>query len=266
MREPQSNALVRYDDIERRLVDMTPAVFLDYDGTLTPIVDRPELAILQPQMRETLDALARRCTVAVVSGRDRAEVETLVGLKSVSYAGSHGFDIVGPRGLRLVHDAGAQAAPALDRTTEELDRVLGGIGGCLVERKQFAVAVHYRLVARHDRKTVFDTFERVASEHPELAATSGKMVLELRPKVEWDKGAAVLWLLEALGLDTPDVLPIFLGDDVTDEDAFRVVRERGVGILVAEETKPSHATHLLKNPDEARLLLERLIATLDHRP
>jgi len=266
MREPHSNALVRYDDIERRLVDRTPAVFLDYDGTLTPIVDRPELAILQPQMRQTLDALAKRCAVAVVSGRDRAEVETLVGLTSVSYAGSHGFDIVGSRGQRLVHEAGARSAPVLDRTTEELDRVLGNIDGCLVERKQFAVAVHYRLVAQHDRKTVFDVFERIASEHPDLVATGGKMVLELRPKVEWDKGTAVLWLLEALELDTPDVLPIFLGDDLTDEDAFRVTRERGVGILVAEETKPSHATYLLKNPEEARLLLECLISTLDRRP
>jgi alpha,alpha-trehalase len=266
MHKPHSNALVSYRDIEGRLLDKTPAVFVDYDGTLTPIVDRPELAVLQPRMRRTLDALARRCSVAIVSGRDRAEVEALVGLESVSYAGSHGFDIVGPRGLHLVHDAGAQAAPALDRTTEELGRVLGGIDGCLVERKQFAVAVHYRLVGQEDREVVFGTFERVASEHPELVTTSGKMVLELRPRVEWDKGAAVLWLLEALELDTPDVLPIFLGDDLTDEDAFRVTRERGVGILVAEETKPSHATYLLKNPEETRLLLERLIATLDHRP
>jgi alpha,alpha-trehalase len=265
MPKPHSNALADYSDIEGRLLDVTPVVFLDYDGTLTPIVDRPELAVLQPRMRGTLDTLAARCNVAIVSGRDRAEVQALVRLESVSYAGSHGFDIVGPRGLHLVHDAGVQAASALDRTTEELKRLLKDIDGCLVERKQFAVAVHYRLVGSEDREVVFGTFERVASEHSELVTTSGKMVLELRPNVEWDKGAAVLWLLEALGLDTADALPIFLGDDVTDEDAFRVVRDRGIGILVSKETKPSLATYLLRDPDEARQFLERVIVTLDRR-
>ena len=157
------------------------------------------------------------------------------------------------------------AAPTLDRTTEELDRALGGIDGCLVERKPFAVAVHYRLVAETDRKVVFDTFERVASEHNELVVSGGKMVLELRPNVEWDKGAAVLWLLDALGLDTANVLPIFLGDDITDEDAFRAVRERGIGIIVAEQPRPTHATYLLRTPDEAQKFLDRLISTLDRR-
>jgi alpha,alpha-trehalase len=259
------SALTAYGDIERRLADATPAVFLDYDGTLTPIVDRPELAVLSRNMRETLRALAQRCTVAVVSGRDRAEVEALVGLNTMSYAGSHGFDIAGPGGLSLVHEAGIRAAPLLDGTTDELTRELDGIDGCLVERKQFAVAVHYRLVAEPDRRFVFETFERVASQHADLVSSSGKMVLELRPNVTWDKGAAVLWLLEALGLDSPDVVPIFLGDDLTDEDAFRVLKGSGIGIIVAEHPRDSHATHVLRNPDETREFLGRLILTLDRR-
>jgi len=237
----------------------------DYDGTLTPIVNRPELAVLSPDMRSTLQALARRCTVAIVSGRDRSEVEELVGLNTVSYAGSHGFDIAGPGGMRWVHEAGRRAEAVLDRASKELDDELAGIDGCLVERKQFAVAVHYRLVPEPKRPTVFATFERVASRQPGLEATTGKMVLELRPDVQWNKGAAVLWLLEALGLDTPAIVPIFLGDDITDEDAFQVVLERGIGILVADTQRPSHARYSLQSPDEAREFLDRLLITLDRR-
>jgi alpha,alpha-trehalase len=257
---------VHFDDLSRRVVDGTPAVFLDYDGTLTSIVDRPELAVLAPQMRRALGTLAGCCTVAVVSGRDRAEIEALVDLTSVSYAGSHGFDIAGPNGLHLEHEAGVRAASALDHATDQLDRALSGTPGSLVERKRFAVAVHYRLVLPHDRARVFDAFRHVASQHQELASTEGKMVLELRPRVSWDKGAAVLWLLEALKLDTPNVFPLFLGDDVTDEDAFRVVKRHGAGILVAEEPRASQATYSLKNPQEVQLFLERLTTSLDCRP
>ncbi|MEE9219877.1 MAG: trehalose-phosphatase, partial [Acidobacteriota bacterium] len=95
------SALAERDQIALRLRGRRPAVFLDYDGTLTPIVSRPELATLPAAMREVLKEVAARVPVAIVSGRDRRDVEALVGLEGLIYAGSHGFDITGPNGLRM---------------------------------------------------------------------------------------------------------------------------------------------------------------------
>lgn len=115
------------------------AVFLDYDGTLTPIAERPELAVLSAAMRATVGKLATHCPVAIISGRDRANVAELVGLESVYYAGSHGFDISGPAGCRMQHERGVAAAPALRAAEQELRVRLAGVKGAAVEGKAFAV-------------------------------------------------------------------------------------------------------------------------------
>ena len=86
---------------------------------------------------------------------------------------------------------------------------------------------------------------------------------ELRPKLEWHKGKAVLWLLQALDLDRPDVVPFYLGDDETDEDAFRTLVDRGIGVMVAEDPGVTSAHYLLRDPDEAQIFLDRLIDTVE---
>ena len=257
------NALARAAEIRARLAGKRPAVFLDYDGTLTPIVARPELAVLSDATRAVVRALAERCTVAIVSGRDRAEVERLVGLDGLVYAGSHGFDIAGPGGLRKEHECAAEFLPALDRAEERLRRELAGAAGALVERKKFAIAVHYRLVAEDEVPRVDAAVATVAAETPELRRTTGKKVFELRPRLDWDKGKAVLWLLAALGLDHEDVLPLYLGDDDTDEDAFAALANRGIGILIAEAPQPTVAHYVLSDTEEAARFLGELAAMLD---
>lgn len=259
------SALERLDEIAARAEGRRLAVFLDYDGTLTPIVARPELATMSEEMRAAVRDLAGLCSVAIVSGRDRADVEDMVRLDSLFYAGSHGFDIAGPGGRRLQHDQADRFVAALREAAGELRRNLGGTPGVIVEEKKYAVAVHYRLVHRRDVQAVKDAVGAVAARHPGLRKTGGKKVLELRPRVDWDKGKAVLWLLRALDLDAPDVLPVYLGDDETDEDAFAALRARGIGILVAEAVRPTHAGHLLRDPDEVRLFLQRLARTLEGR-
>jgi len=258
-------ALEHLDEIARSAEGKRLAVFLDYDGTLTPIVARPELAILAEEMRVTVRELASLCKVAVVSGRDRADVEKLVDLDSVFYAGSHGFDIAGPGGCRMQHEEGVRCEPALRQAEQELQKRLTGIGGARVEGKKFAVAVHYRLVAEPDVPKVKRIVDEVAAAHPDLRQTGGKKIVELRPRIEWDKGKAVLWLLAALDLDAPDVLSVYLGDDLTDEDAFAALRGRGLGILVGPSRHPTRARYVVRDPAEARLFLERLIDLLRSR-
>ncbi len=231
------------------------ALFLDYDGTLTPIVPRPEDAVLAPEMREVLRRLADRHPVAIVSGRDLADVRARVGLEALTYAGSHGFDIAGPAGEH-VYEAARAAAPRLAAAAGELERETAALPGVQVERKRFALAVHFRRGRPADVPAVEAAVDRAVARHAGLRKTGGKMIFELRPDVDWDKGRAVLWLIETLKLGAR--LPVYLGDDVTDEDAFRALAGRGLGIAVQDSPAPTAATLTLRDPGEVRALLAEL--------
>lgn len=243
--------------------DRPVAMFLDYDGTLTPIVSQPEDAWLSDSMRQTLRELAARApVVAILSGRDLDDVRRRVNIDAIVYAGSHGFDIAGPRGLR--RQMAPESLPNLDTAEEELHQALDGISGARVERKRFSIAAHYRNVNENDVPAVERAFDAVALRHPELRRIDGKKVYELLPAIEWDKGKAALWLLETLGLESRSggIRPIYIGDDSTDEDAFRALEQRGIGILVSEQSQPTAARYSLKNPGEVERFLRALTATL----
>lgn len=256
------SALEAWKEIAGRLEGARPAVFLDYDGTLTPIVSQPEDAVLSDEMRAVLRDLAELCMVAIVSGRDRKDVQPMVGLDGLVYAGSHGFDIDGPDELRLEYEGGRAALPDLAKAESELKLRLDRVPGARVERKRFAIANHYRNVADEDVPRVERAVREVAELHERLRVSGGKKVLELRPDIAWDKGRAVLWLLEALQLHGDAVLPFYVGDDVTDEDAFRVLADRGVGVLVGSPAYKTDATYRLGDTSEVREFLQALILVL----
>ena len=109
---------------------------------------------------------------------------------------------------------------------------------------------------------VEDIVDQLLSRHPELCKLCGKKVYDLQPKVDWDKGKTVLWLLEELGLDRPDVLPIYIGDDVTDEDAFKALTDRGLGIVVRNGLRGTAARYSLQNAGEVRHFLRLLTSIL----
>jgi trehalose 6-phosphate phosphatase len=236
------------------------AVFLDYDGTLTPIVSRPEDAWLSESMRETLRSLAARVPVAILSGRDLDDVRGRVHVDGIVYAGSHGFDIAGAGGLH--RELGAAYLPVLEAAERELREELDEIPGAQLERKHFSVAAHYRNVDENDASKVALAVDAVAARHRELRRIDGKKVYELLPDIDWDKGKAVLWLLETLELERGNALPIFIGDDRTDEDGFRALEKRGVGILVSEQPHVTAASYWLNNPEEVEYFLRELIARL----
>src|SRR5436309_5287811 len=223
------------------------AVFLDYDGTLTPIVSHPEDACLSDSMREALRELAGWVPVAILSGRDLDDVRGRVHVDGIVYAGSHGFDIAGAGGLR--RQLGAAYLPVLDTAETELREALDEIPGAQLERKHFSVAAHYRNVNENDASRVALAVDAVAARHRELRRMDGKKVYELLPDIDWDKGKAVLWLLETLGLDGRKALPIYIGDDRTDEDAFRALDQRGVAIVVGEHPEQTAANYCLNSPE-----------------
>ena len=236
------------------LAGRRPAIFLDYDGVLTPIVGSPDRAVLSEDMRRTLLRVRDRRPLAVVSGRDLADVREKVGVEGIAYAGSHGFEIVTPDGRHELR--GAEHLPDLDAAEAELrDRLPPGAG---LERKRVAIAVHVRGMDPGEVPEVARVVEEVASRHPGLRPTGGKRIFELRPDVDWDKGRALRWFLEVLGLG--DVVAVYVGDDVTDEDAFREVRDRGLGVVVRgeDDERLSLAHAALAGSDEVRGFLEAL--------
>jgi alpha,alpha-trehalase len=236
------------------------AVFLDYDGTLTPIVSQPENAWLADSMRQTLRELAARAPVAILSGRDLDDVRRRVNIDFIVYAGSHGFDIAGPRGLRK--QVATEFLPKLDAAERELHEALDGIPGARVERKRFSIAAHYRNVEENAVTRVKRTVGEATAQHRELRRIDGKKVYELLPDIDWDKGKAMLWLSETLGLERGNVRPMYIGDDSTDEDAFRAIRERGIGIVVSEEPGSTAARYALKSPAEVERFLRELTARM----
>ena len=256
-------------DLEEGLKDVLsgkrPAVFLDYDGTLTPIVDRPEDAVISNSMRNAVSGLAGRCTVCVVSGRDRQVVQELMGLDNLVVAGSHGFDIWSPEEGTIEHDAGSGYEELLDEVKARLEKEAGSVEGASVEPKKASVAVHYRLASEEGRQEIKEGVDQTLADYPDdLKMTPGKMVYEVQPKLDWDKGKAVLYLLETLGLDRDAVVPMYLGDDHTDEHAFEALEDRGTGIFVGYPDDPevgertTSADYLLNTVNEVETFLDHL--------
>ncbi|WP_024440365.1 trehalose-phosphatase [Mycobacterium sp. UM_WGJ] len=239
-----------------------PAVFFDFDGTLSEIVDDPDAARPVAGAVEALAALAARCPVAVLSGRDLADVRTRVGLAGIWYAGSHGFELIGPDGAHHQNDTAVDAVSVLADAAGSLNDQLGAIPGIMVEHKRFAVAVHYRNAAR-DRVGEVLAAVRETGRRRGLRVTTGREVIELRPEIDWDKGRTLHWLLDRMaGVSTP----LFLGDDITDEDAFDAVAElSGAGIVVRHNDDGDRATaarYGLDSPAQAAEFTERLAQRL----
>lgn len=248
-----------WDDIARRLAAGPPVIFLDFDGTLAPIVDDPAAATLPSRTRHVVADLRARWPVAVVSGRDTDDVRTKVGLDGVAYAGSHGFDVIWPDGRREAPAGDFRSS--LDAAEGALREALDGLEGVEIERKGFAITVHYRRAPERVHDEVAAIARRIAREHPDLRRTGGKRIHELRPDVDWDKGRAVEWLFDGFDIDAEHAVPLYLGDDLTDEDAFRALGSRGIAVVVQgeDDERATLAGHRLADVDDVASFLERLV-------
>ncbi|KAL4282421.1 hypothetical protein GQ457_03G015830 [Hibiscus cannabinus] len=290
------SALASFEQITNFAKGKRITLFLDYDGTLSPIVDNPDCAFMSNDMRVAVKNVAKCFPTAIISGRSRDKVYEFVGLTELNYAGSHGMDIMGPvrQSSAGYHDCirstnkqgkevnlfqpASEFLPMIDEVFNSLVNNIEEIQGAKVENNKFCISVHYRNVDEKvenfplasqififhllDWKTVAQRVHDVIRNYPRLRLTHGRKVLEVRPVINWDKGKAVTFLLESLGFSNyDDVLPIYVGDDQTDEDAFKVLREgnRGYGILVSSVPKESNAFFSLRDPQEVMEFLKSLV-------
>jgi len=254
------DGLQAFEELQRLFKGRTPAVFLDYDGTLTPIVNRPADAVLSPSMKATLTQLTARVTTAIISGRDLEDVRKRVGIDGVIYAGSHGLDILLPDGARKSADGAETFLAALDHAEALLHARLDGVTGAIVERKRFALTAHYRLVKDAEVPQIEAAVNEALNATRGLRKQGGKRIIELLPELDWDKGLAVRWLVDQLS--DPDPIPVYLGDDVTDEHVFQTLRVEGVTVVVMDEPHTTAARYSLRDTEAAGVFLNRLIGLL----
>jgi trehalose 6-phosphate phosphatase len=323
-------ALQNFDSILKLANNKLVTVFLDYDGTLTPIVNNPDAAYLSEYTRDAVRQIATYFPTAIVSGRGREKVEQFVQLKELFYAGSHGMDISPPKSSLFNNNntdssaasllassslssevesfqPAAAFAPLMNDVFNQLLENIHDIPGATVEHNKFCVSLHFRNCDAADYPRVVNATERVVAalnrQHSQqqqdgndngnddamkveddtttnnninngttiaphietegkLRITRGRKVLEVRPRIDWDKGTALEHLLKMLGLSDPSKLfAIYIGDDRTDEDAFKVLKKSnlGGGILVSSRPKDTDSLWTLKGPPEVATFLHRLV-------
>lgn len=254
-----------WEKIKADCKDKEVFLFLDFDGTLAPIVSTPGEAVLPEETRRILERLtwAERCRVAVVSGRTLEDVQEHVGLKNIIYVGNHGFEAKWPT-VNFKAIVGNENKEVLSRIKKELKAELekNRIDHLLIEDKNCSLSIHYRLVDDKDMPGLEVLLKKVTEPYllkKKIKIGLGKKVMEIMPPVEWDKGKAISWLLDGQLYNTgePKVFPIYIGDDLTDESAFKVLEDQGITVLVGSP-KVSHARYYLNNTDEVRQFLTAL--------
>jgi trehalose 6-phosphate phosphatase len=255
-----------WDKVAHRLKAANHVLLLsDFDGTLTPIEDRPELAVLPQEIKRLLRKLAknRRYTVGIISGRALADLKSKVDLEGIIYAGNHGLEIEG-FGSSFLEPIAEEMRPFFQMLNQALSATLRGIRGVFVEDKGLTVSVHYRLVDDAEEGMVKDSFRKITDPlhvTGKIRITQGKKVYEIRPPVNWDKGKAIAWFIAKSReiKDGGEALPIYLGDDLTDEDGFKVIeKNNGISIFVGENKLQSTARYFLKSPEEVAQFLKML--------
>ncbi len=239
-------------------------LLFDFDGTLSPIASRPEVPRLSPSSRKMLQALAQdsRVAVGIVSGRGLRDLRGRVRLRGIYYAGNHGLELEGP-GIRFLHPGARAARPVLLRLTQELRRRLLGVPGVLVEDKTLSLSLHLRRIPGARRAYVRSVFARTVRPHLKEGAvrvTRGKLVLEVRPAVDWDKGSAVGLIRKAIGRgrSSRKIFLCYVGDDETDEAAFQALGEEDLAVFVGGRKRSSAAPYYLRDPGEVADFLKRL--------
>ncbi|KAH7514125.1 hypothetical protein FEM48_Zijuj11G0055700 [Ziziphus jujuba var. spinosa] len=275
------SALKSFGQITNYAKNKKIAVFLDYDGTLSPIVDDPDHALMSDAMRCAVRNVAKYFPTAIISGRSRDKVFQLIGLTELYYAGSHGMDIMSPVSTTVANDhpdcvkstdkegkevnlfqPAREFIPMIDEVFRTLVENTKEIKGAKVENHKFCASVHYRNVDEKNWPIIAQCVHDILKEYPRLRLTHGRKVLEIRPVIDWNKGKAVEFLLESLGLSSrDDVLPIYIGDDKTDEDAFKLLKKgnQGYGILVSSVPKETNAFYSLRDPSEVMEFLKSLV-------
>ncbi len=235
------------------------ALFLDYDGTLTPLTDHPSKAKLSAPIRRALKACAERpdTDVAIISGRGLDDIRAMVGIGTLTYAGNHGLEMSGPEFGDFVHEDLVHYQHRAEELAVALKAV--AVDGAWIEHKGPTLTFHYRAVPESRRAPLVEEAEQMINRAG-YQARPAHCAVEARPPIGWDKGRAVLHILRA-GYGpawSEKVRVIYVGDDHTDEDVFRFLAGLASTFRVGSADTATAATRRLPDVNAVRALLEWL--------
>lgn len=234
------------------------SLFLDFDGTLVPIQENPAQCFLSPNIKSQLEKIASsgKACISILSGRTLSDVKKRVQMKNICFGGNHGLEISGP-GLRYIHPDALRRNTMLNKICRTLQSSIGAMDGVFIEKKKFGFSLHYRVADKESKALIRKIFYRVIAESPDPQSFSilrGKKVLEMVPKIFWDKGKAALFVLQS---QKKNYLPIYVGDDVTDETAFKALKTMGVTVRIGRSIK-TEAEYYLKGQWEMIRFLKHI--------
>jgi len=234
------------------------ALFLDFDGTLIPIQKEPARCFLSDRTKKQLSTLrdSNCCYITIVSGRSLPDIRRRVGIRKIYYAGNHGLEISGPD-TRYTNPGALKAKPVIGSARRRLKREINGFEGTWLEDKTYTLSLHFRAVGSGHIPAAKRKFYDIAGEFLKknlLTVIRGKKVLELVPDVAWNKGKAVSWILRRFG---NRCLPIYVGDDRTDETAFEYLQKKGITIRVGK-SRTTSAVYYIKGYWEVSRLLDEM--------
>ena len=251
------NVMESYVQLAAVALAREQVVFINYEVVLSEFFPDPGAATLSDEVAEALERMARVSRVVVLTGRDVADIRERVGIPSIWYAGSHGLELAGPDGSYRENETAAAAVPVLADVAAELRDSLQHVPGVRIEHRRFAVAVHYGEVASEHVGAVVATTHRVRQRR-DLRVAHGRMLVELRPDVDWDSGTALAWIRSHID-ESKSLVPTYLGGDPADEEAFDAVQFGGIGIAVrhdGDRDRRTAARFALDSPDQLREVLE----------
>jgi len=248
-------------NIKKKLTGKNIFLFLDYDGTLASIADHPDKAVLSDKVRDILNKVVnnRRFKVAVISGRSLEDIKIRVGIKDIIYSGNHGLQIDGPL-FKFENNIATAYKALLDKIKKELHDALSGYSAVFIEDKKLTLTIHYRLAGKEHIAGIIEVIDKTISVYRSTGAIEvrgGKMIVEIFPPGKWNKGSAVLWILSRPEFAKNDFYPVYFGDDITDEDAFEALRNRGLTVLVGARDR-SQAQYYLADVEEMGKFAELL--------
>lgn len=260
----------QWPKLKRKLQGKLVCIFLDYDGTLTQITKTPQQAVLSKEVKRTLKLLAQnpRCILIVISGRALNNLKKIIRIKNIIYVGNHGLEFGDLRTAFSV-PISLKHKTILKQIKNELIEKLANIKGILIEDKNFSLCLHYRSVSKKNIPITKSIFKHVVATYQaqhKLRILTGKKVLEIAPDVLWDKGkfaSLFLNLLQAI-LKHDQIVPLYIGDDITDEYAFSTLKNQGITIFVGKP-KRTQARYHLKNIREVKTLLKSIITIANPR-
>ena len=253
--------------VEQRLIATPLLLLLDVDGTLSPIAPRPDYATVPEDTRDVLRALTRTAGVhvALISGRSVADVRRMIGVDRAWVIGNHGMEVAEAGRPPRAREAVAPYEAIIREAVRRCEEIARDKPGVLVENKRWTMSVHYRLAHPRIVPSLEEDVSTVATQL-RLLLTHGKEVLELRPPVDIDKGVAAVDLARRLhAIEGGSVF--CAGDDRTDEDMFRSLRDayaRSVTVRVGVEpgrpAPDTNAEFSVGDTTEMRALLEWILA------